>query len=84
MPGAVIDEEKLMRWKAGLLVGIAVGYVLGARAGRESYERLVAKGQEMLHTRPVEEARAGMSATMDEAGAHAAEFVHQATPGSSS
>jgi uncharacterized protein YjbJ (UPF0337 family) len=29
-----------MRGKAGLVVGLAVGYVLGTRAGRERYEQI--------------------------------------------
>ncbi len=29
-----------MRFKTGLAVGAAVGYVLGARAGRERYEQI--------------------------------------------
>lgn len=29
-----------MRFRAGLLVGLATGYVLGARAGRERYEQI--------------------------------------------
>lgn len=29
-----------MRGKAGLVVGIAIGYVLGSRAGRERYEQI--------------------------------------------
>ena len=32
-----------MKGKIGLLVGGAVGYVLGTRAGRERYEEIVAK-----------------------------------------
>lgn len=30
-----------MRFRAGLIIGGAVGYVLGARAGRERYEQIV-------------------------------------------
>lgn len=30
-----------MSFKAGLIVGTAVGYVLGARAGRERYDQIV-------------------------------------------
>ncbi|HEY5650907.1 MAG TPA: YtxH domain-containing protein [Acidimicrobiia bacterium] len=29
-----------MKFKSGLTIGIAVGYVLGARAGRERYEQI--------------------------------------------
>lgn len=29
-----------MRFRAGLVVGAAVGYVLGARAGRQRYEQI--------------------------------------------
>jgi hypothetical protein len=29
-----------MRFRAGLVVGAALGYVLGARAGRERYEQI--------------------------------------------
>lgn len=30
-----------MRFKAGLLAGLAAGYVLGAKAGRERYQQIV-------------------------------------------
>ena len=29
-----------MKFKSGLTIGIAIGYVLGARAGRERYEQI--------------------------------------------
>lgn len=38
-----------MRFRSGLIVGVAAGYVLGARAGRERYEQiksLYAKGSQ--------------------------------------
>ncbi len=31
-----------MKFRTGLLIGAAVGYVLGARAGRERYEQIKA------------------------------------------
>jgi len=36
-----------MRGKVILLVGIAIGYVLGARAGRGRYEQIKAKAQKL-------------------------------------
>jgi len=74
------DEEDLMRWKAGLVIGIGIGYVLGARAGRESYERLMAQGRKVMHTAPAEEARARVTATMDDAGAHLADAMRKTAP----
>jgi len=41
-----------MRWRAGLVVGFAIGYVCGARAGRESYERLMAQARGIMGVPP--------------------------------
>jgi len=43
-----------MRGKAGLVVGLAVGYVLGTRAGRERYEQIKAQWLKLWHTAPVQ------------------------------
>jgi len=32
-----------MRFKLGLIIGLVIGFSLGARAGRERYDRLVAR-----------------------------------------
>jgi hypothetical protein len=39
--GLVDEQEATMRFKAGLLAGLGVGYVLGTRAGRERYQQIV-------------------------------------------
>jgi hypothetical protein len=31
-----------MKFKTGLVIGLGIGYVLGAKAGRERYEQIVA------------------------------------------
>ena len=36
-----------MRGKLGLVIGVGVGYVLGTRAGRERYEQIKEKAQEV-------------------------------------
>lgn len=36
-----------MRGKLGLVIGLGVGYVLGTRAGRERYEQIKDKAQEV-------------------------------------
>lgn len=43
-----------MRGKAGLVVGLAVGYVLGTRAGRERYEQIKAQWLKVWNTDPVQ------------------------------
>ena len=43
-----------MKGKIGLVVGIGVGYVLGARAGRERYEQIKTQWLKLWHTDPVQ------------------------------
>jgi hypothetical protein len=44
-----------MKGKAGLVVGLAVGYVLGTRAGRERYEQIKGQWLKVWNTDPVQE-----------------------------
>lgn len=43
-----------MRGKLGIIVGLAVGYVLGSRAGRERYEQIKTQWLKLWHTEPVQ------------------------------
>lgn len=45
-----------MRGKLWFLGGLAAGFVLGARAGREKYDELMQKGRELLNHPTVQEA----------------------------
>ncbi|MFJ8582500.1 hypothetical protein [Micromonospora sp. NPDC093277] len=45
-----------MRGKIMFLGGLAAGFVLGARAGREKYEELMVRGRKMLDHPTVQEA----------------------------
>ncbi|WP_194396763.1 hypothetical protein [Microbacterium atlanticum] len=44
-----------MKGKAGLVVGIAIGYVLGSRAGRERYEQIKEQWLKVWNMDPVQE-----------------------------
>ncbi len=44
-----------MRGKLGLVIGLGVGYVLGTRAGRQRYEQIKAKADEVWNLEPVQE-----------------------------
>ncbi|GAB3603529.1 hypothetical protein [Microbacterium aureliae] len=44
-----------MKGKAGLAIGIAVGYVLGSRAGRERYEQIKTQWLKVWNLEPVQE-----------------------------
>lgn len=44
-----------MRGKAGLVIGLAAGYVLGTRAGRERYEQIKGQAAKVWNLRPVQE-----------------------------
>ncbi|MEH3089861.1 MAG: hypothetical protein PGN24_09785 [Microbacterium arborescens] len=43
-----------MRGKIGIAVGLAAGYVLGARAGRQRYEQIKEKAQQVWELDPVQ------------------------------
>lgn len=43
-----------MRGKAGLVIGLAAGYVLGARAGRERYEQIKEQAVKVWNLDPVQ------------------------------
>ena len=43
-----------MKGKAGLVVGLAIGYVLGSRAGRERYEQIKQQWLKVWNAEPVQ------------------------------
>ncbi|MDN3496974.1 hypothetical protein QL996_13615 [Planococcus sp. APC 4015] len=43
-----------MKGKAGVVVGLAVGYVLGSRAGRERYDQIKTQWLKVWNTAPVQ------------------------------
>jgi hypothetical protein len=45
-----------MRFKLGLIIGFGVGFVVGARAGKERYDRLVARVRAILRDERVQQA----------------------------
>ena len=65
-----------------LAVGLAAGYVLGARAGRERYERLVEMARQVADRPEVQQltgkVRTGVGAGMDKAASAAGERLERA------
>lgn len=57
-----------MRYKAMFLAGVAVGFVAGARAGREKYDQMVAKAQEVYGHPKVQQATSTVQARATEFG----------------
>lgn len=44
-----------MRGKVGLVLGLAAGYVLGARAGRQRYEQIAEQAHKLWELEPVQD-----------------------------
>jgi hypothetical protein len=45
-----------MRFRLGLILGIGIGFALGARAGRERYDRIVRGIRSVIRSVPVQKA----------------------------
>lgn len=62
-----------MMKKLTFVLGAAVGYVLGARAGRERYEQIAASARKLWQSEPVQ-------ARVEQAGEAVSQGVKQAAP----
>lgn len=47
-----------MRFRLGFVTGFAVGYTLGAKAGRERYEQIVALSRKVSRSEPAQQLQA--------------------------
>jgi hypothetical protein len=69
--------------KLGMVVGAAVGYVLGAKAGRERYEQIAASARQLMEKpqvkRVIEGAPGTLGARVEQVANKAADAVHQAS-----
>ncbi|MCZ7532819.1 MAG: YtxH domain-containing protein [Acidimicrobiia bacterium] len=45
-----------MKFRTGLVVGLGIGYVLGAKAGRERYEQIVALSSKLRSNETIKKA----------------------------
>ncbi|MFI7451431.1 YtxH domain-containing protein [Nonomuraea sp. NPDC049714] len=57
-----------MRYRMPFVMGLAVGYVLGSRAGRERYEQIKRTAQRVADNPRVQEAAGVVGAQMSKAG----------------
>jgi hypothetical protein len=68
--------------KLGMLVGAAVGYVLGAKAGRERYDQITASARQLLDKpqvkKVVDSVPGDLGARMEQVANKAADKVQQA------
>jgi hypothetical protein len=69
--------------KLGMVVGAAVGYVLGAKAGRERYDQMAASARQLMDKpqvkRVMESAPGNLGARVEQVANKAADAVHQAS-----
>ena len=56
-----------MAFKSGLVIGVGIGYVLGAKAGRERYEQIVATFNDLTDRPEVQDLVAKGKGLMDKA-----------------
>jgi hypothetical protein len=55
------------RMRLGLLIGLAIGYVLGSRAGRERYEQIRRAAKAAWESQPAEKLRTEVASHVPEA-----------------
>lgn len=73
-----------MKGKLSLLVGGAVGYVLGTRAGREQYDKIVAQAQRLWGNPKVQDAKAQAQDFAKQKGPEVGQKVAGAASGAAS
>jgi len=61
--------------KLSFLTGLAVGYVIGARAGRERYEQIAKSARDLSQTPAVQQAGRAAKETASTAAARAADVI---------
>ena len=66
-----------MRFRMGLTVGFAAGYVLGSKAGRQRYEQIERTAKKVWASPPAEKMRAEISEKVPEAVTAAAHKMGQ-------
>ena len=69
--------------KPGLLAAFGIGYVLGARAGRERYDAMVAKAQGLWHDPRVQEKAHRARIVAEEKAEMARHTIQDKMPGDS-
>jgi hypothetical protein len=57
-----------MRFRLGLMVGFAIGYVLGAKAGRERYQQILQAWRSLSRSEPAQQLSAEMRGAATRAG----------------
>lgn len=70
-----------MRFRTGVIIGLAVGYYLGARAGRERYEELEAYLDRVRSTDAYQQARERVLDLVDGGIVQARTALEDAVPG---
>lgn len=72
-----------MRFRLGLLLGFAIGYVLGTKAGRERYAQIQSWGRQLARSEPAQqlsgEVRSAAARASDKLESKASEGVARVT-----
>ncbi len=71
----------MIRFRHGLIVGFALGYYLGAKAGRSRYEQMNAMLDRIRNTQQYLETRTTLSDLFEQGKSMSMEMVDQATGG---
>lgn len=64
-----------MRFRLGLLIGLAIGYVLGAKAGKQRYDQIVTTFKRFTDIDSVQKATDKMKQTVGEGMSTASEAI---------
>ena len=57
-PRPYVGESSTMKFRTGLVIGLGVGFILGARAGRERYDQLMGSMESLRANEKVQRATA--------------------------